>query len=85
MSISAVKTLQADPSSHTWTALENLIKLAAAADIPLVGGAFGVASEVIGAFSVCQVPRGGALYADEWLAHRVQTRRKCLAVFSFNA
>lgn len=52
MSISAVKSLRANPSPHAWTTLENLIKLAAAADIPLVGGAFGVASEIVDTFNV---------------------------------
>ncbi len=55
MSISAVKISRTSPSSHIWTAFENLVKLAAAADIPLVGGAFGVASEVMATFSVSDV------------------------------
>lgn len=39
-------------SSHSWAALEQLVQLAGAAQIPLGGGAFGIASEVIQIFNV---------------------------------
>ncbi|KAG8988345.1 hypothetical protein FRB90_002813 [Tulasnella sp. 427] len=38
-------------TSHSWAALEQLVQLAGAAQIPLGGGAFGLASEVIQIFN----------------------------------
>lgn len=41
-----------------WMSLGNLIRLADAADVPLCGGAFTIAAELIGAFDVSAIHPG---------------------------